>query len=455
MSYDLGSDWERIMEAVQRAPSIFNTRPWEFKFEPPDHPDRVELWLRADLGEYDGPPGKRVHDAAARARAREERAREAREREARAREARARAAARERGHDGMVRTRALTRTRENVVRARAREKVVRARARENVISCGAALFNLRLAIRVAGHELDVRLLPEWDSSDRIIAELRRPVLLAVIEVVTGRIMKPSRSEQELYEAIERRHTNRQPYAILPAPIPIITAMEEAAAREGAYLRLLTTSEARKWLRLTAKVDSGQFRAPFPRAGVSRKNYGPTPDKGYSPVRRDFEDVSKKVRRYERKPQLMALSTDDDEPLDWLRAGQALQRAILTGTRYSVSARYGMAARYHAPVEYGIPARRHFRKPDELARFGLSTSFLTELLEWEDVTGRDVTGVDVLGNARRWPWRWRYPELPQMVMRVGYAADQSEGELPPKIQLDAEETQPSQQPPTGASALSAD
>ena len=36
----------------------------------------------------------------------------------------------------------------------------KARAREYVISCGAALFNLRLAIRVAGHDLAVWLLPD-------------------------------------------------------------------------------------------------------------------------------------------------------------------------------------------------------------------------------------------------------------------------------------------------------
>ena len=40
----------------------------------------------------------------------------------------------------------------------------------------------------------------------------------------------------------------------------------------------------------------------------------------------------------RNVQLMALSTDDDGTVDWLRAGQALERAILTGTRYSVSER---------------------------------------------------------------------------------------------------------------------
>ena len=37
MSYDLPPDIERIVEAVQEAPSIFNTRPWWFEFYPPEH----------------------------------------------------------------------------------------------------------------------------------------------------------------------------------------------------------------------------------------------------------------------------------------------------------------------------------------------------------------------------------------------------------------------------------
>ena len=112
----------------------------------------------------------------------------------------------------------------------------------------------------------------------------------------------------------------------------------------------------------------------------------------------------KVTGHREKPQLMALSTDDDEPVDWLRAGQALQRAVLTGTWYSVSAPYGRAARYHAPPRYGVPARHHLLKQDELAPYGLSASPVTHSLEW----------ADIRGEARRWPWRWRYPDLPQMI-----------------------------------------
>jgi hypothetical protein len=283
----------------------------------------------------------------------------------------------------------------------------KARAREYVISCGAALFNLRLAIRVAGHDLVVWLLPDPSHAD----PMDPPTLLARVEIVTERIKKPSTWEQGLYASIGQRHTDRWPYRIVPAPLPIIAEMEDAAAQEGAYLRLLHPREARKWMREAAKVDHRRppFAPPFPNL-VSPAEYGPPSDNPrHPPTRKDFWRGKK--RRFEH-PQLMALATDDDTTVDWLRAGQALERAILTGACYSVSERYGMTARYHAPYRDGFPARHHLLKNRELARHGLSASFLTQPLEAKDMDG----------EARGWPCRWRFAELPQMIIRVGYAAD---------------------------------
>ena len=396
MSYDLPPDIERIVEAVQEAPSIFNTRPWWFEFYPPDH---IELWLR-------GNSGKNLPQGTA-----------------------------------------------------------KARAREYVISCGAALFDLRMTLRMAGHDPIVWLLPDPDRDD----PMRPPALLAMVEIVTSRARKPSIAEQELYEAIKRRHTNRGPY-ILPVPLPIIVDMEDAAAQEGAYLRLLHPREAKRWMRLTRRVDRDPtFKPPFQNPqipadnyGVSPENYGPPPKNRYPRTRKDFQVGEK--RRFERmrKVQPMTLSTDDDEPLDWLRAGQALQRALLTGTWYSESAPYGRTARYHAPRRYGVPARhhllryhappqdhappqagaparRHLVKHDELAPYGLSASPLTESLEWDDIRGK----------ARRWPRRWWYADLPQMILRVGYAAVPSKGEEPPQTHMGTQVSQPRRQPPSEA------
>jgi hypothetical protein len=360
MGYELPPDIPRIIDRVQRAPSIFNTHPWWFEPRPPD---RIELWLRGDQGKPRGV---------------------------------------------------------------AQTHVARARAREYVISCGAALFDLRMTIRMAGHELVVWLLPDPGHADPV----RPPTLLALVEIVLGRVKKPSIAQQELYEAIERRHTSRQPYNILPVPLPIIAAMEDAAAQEGAYLRLLHLREARSWMRESARV----ARNPAAFHNFVTAN-GPHPKNRYPATREDFWTSDKRL--FEPRPQLMALSTDDDEPLDWLRAGQALQRALLTGTRYSASARYGIAARYHAPHRHGVPARRHLLKHDELASYGLSASFLTQLLERDDVNG----------EPRRWRGRWRYADLPQMIMRVGYAVDEALGEKPPKTSMGAKVPQlPWQVPP---------
>ena len=149
-------------------------------------------------------------------------------------------------------------------------------------------------------------------------------------------------------------------------------MENAAVREGASLRLLHPRQARKWLRMAAEADRFFEEEPedlsataheryqkhkaYQRTwtttegrtedGVPDETFGATPKNRFpvgKPTRNDFRRPDKE--RFERpplldkgpfeRPQLMALSTDDDQLPDWLRAGQALQHAILTepGSRY--------------------------------------------------------------------------------------------------------------------------
>ena len=382
-------DLKQIAEAVQKAPSIFNSQPWSLKM-PAD--DRIELYARLDEpGDEDQSPWGISPSA-----------------------------------DGKRRLDPL--------------------AREFAISCGAALYNLRLAVRVAGHDLAVQLLPHLAHDS---------TLLASVEVMTQRVKAPTRAEQELYEAIWRRHTNRWPHTIVPAPLPIIVAMEDAATQEGASLRLLHPHQARNWLHLAAEAD--QFfeqepgnlsqiaqeryqrhqeyrnRSVGTAAGVPPATFGPTP-KNSSPIRKPTrEDFWRRdeTARFERpsrldkgpleRPQLMVLATDDDEILDWLRAGQALQHAILTGTRYSVSPPYGLAAKYQARYRYGVPGGHHlvrrWRNRD-LAYDGLSVSPLSQPLEQYDIE-RGETGAAGAGRHPR-PLPWRFAELPQLVIRVGYA-----------------------------------
>jgi len=387
-------DLDQLAEEIRYAPSIFNSQPWFFKVTADD---RIDMYISNGINLYDSPDS---------------------------------------GDQVDPRGRALRRSENDASR-------VDPLAREFVISCGAALYNLRLAIRVAGHDLAVRLPPHPTRDRR---------LLASVEIMTGRVRAPTVAEQELYEAIWRRHTNRRPYTIVPAPLPIIVAMENAAIQEGASLRLLHHHQARKWLDLAAEADrffnegkpkglSGTalqryqihqaYRSRWvnKQDGVPTTTFGPTP-KGRAHVNREDFWLPREIRPFE-EPQLMALSTDDDQILDWLRAGQALQHAILIGTRYSVSPPYGLAAKYHAPYRYGLPGRHHFVRKwrRDLAYDGLSVSLLTQPLEYYDVmhydTGRkDAEREDAALRPR--PLPWRFAELPQVIIRVGYAVRRAGG-----------------------------
>lgn len=247
-------------------------------------------------------------------------------------------------------------------------------ARALHLSCGAALFNIRLAIKMASYNPLVWSLPP-----------ERPTLLAMVRAEPGR--PPTFADRGLYEAIWRRRTNRGPFADEVLPESVQVALEQAAGFEFATLRLLTPWEAESVLDLAAEADQelaanqdhlAELRRWIAtgslRDGIPAPALPPQPDRGRAPVR-DFgpsaRSAERPTRTFERYPQLAVLTTARDEPADWLRAGQALQRVLLTATMHGVSA-----------------------------------SFLYQPIELRDVRG---------GAAPAWPW----PENPQIIVRLGY------------------------------------
>ena len=109
---------------------------------------------------------------------------------------------------------------------------------------------------------------------------------------------------------------------------------------------------------------------------------------------------------------MMLFTDRDDPADWLRAGQALQRALLTATSLGVSASF-----LTQPLELADLAFRYD------PQYGLLHHGLLHHgpLPHRDNCQQDSrNAVDRRGYVRRrilgsTPWL----EVPQMVIRVGY------------------------------------
>ena len=95
-----------------------------------------------------------------------------------------------------------------------------------VISCGAALFYLRLAMRYFGHADEVQPFPETEDAD----------LLARVRL--GSEQEATEEDQVLFGAIKKRHSNRQTFEDRPVPGRLLSALQAAAWEEGAWLHLV-------------------------------------------------------------------------------------------------------------------------------------------------------------------------------------------------------------------------
>ncbi|WP_037310028.1 Acg family FMN-binding oxidoreductase [Amycolatopsis orientalis] len=98
------------------------------------------------------------------------------------------------------------------------------RGRDRLISCGAALTNLELAVRVLGHRIRTETLPDAGRSD----------VIATIET-TGPL-PPTDVELHRYSAIARRGSYRRPFSGRPVSRQEIGDLIAAAARKGVEAR---------------------------------------------------------------------------------------------------------------------------------------------------------------------------------------------------------------------------
>jgi nitroreductase len=210
--------------------------------------------------------------------------------------------------------------------------------RQMLISCGAALFGLRLAVRELGRVPSVTLLPDP----------ARPALLA--RVALGPEAPATDLERRMLAALPHRHTHRGAFDPGPLPHGLLAGLQHDALAEGAKLALvdqrhgypklaaLAAEAAKKEAVDAAAREEIQrwSRAPGSdlRDGVPAESFAPA---GAAPpgrlVQRDF-DLGRHVGL------LPAPGPDDPPPaatavlitaadlrIDWLRAGQALHRVL--------------------------------------------------------------------------------------------------------------------------------
>jgi len=98
--------------------------------------------------------------------------------------------------------------------------------REMLVSCGAALFGLRLGVRSLGYQPVVELLPEQD----------RPRLLARVHL--GAATPVTAAEREMIKALPHRHTHRGGFGPGPLPAGLLAGLQHDALAEGATLAIV-------------------------------------------------------------------------------------------------------------------------------------------------------------------------------------------------------------------------
>src|SRR5215469_17857628 len=98
--------------------------------------------------------------------------------------------------------------------------------REMMISCGAALFTARLALRSLGYVPETQVLPD-PADPTLVAQLSWPRRAAVTEY-----------ERRLFGQVRQRRTHRGGFDPVPVSPTLLAALCEGAARDGATLRIV-------------------------------------------------------------------------------------------------------------------------------------------------------------------------------------------------------------------------
>jgi hypothetical protein len=210
------------------------------------------------------------------------------------------------------------------------------------LSCGAALFHARAAARALGLAVQVHLLPDADQ----------PSHLADLVLSAG----PPATDDEirLATAILQRHTHRGAFDKRAVPAAVLDVLRDAAQAEGARLPQVASEDQLLQLEvLLSRADAMEESDPLYREELSQwVHYAPTRADGI-PVATVTQAAGSSLRQRDfgwtnspavdgsqpaaDEPSVVVLTTDDDDPLSWLRGGQALAAVLLHAADLGVQA----------------------------------------------------------------------------------------------------------------------
>ena len=215
------------------------------------------------------------------------------------------------------------------------------KGREMYLACGAALENVRIALRHLGREPEIAILPD-PSRRRLVARVR-----------VGAPRPVTRTEARFFTAIPQRRSSRLRFYERELPLGVASSLEQAVESTGAALRYMYGATSRDALaQIIHDADRAQARdlrfrgelAAWLRTNDSERPDGmpgfafglSTPMAAMAPVivRAVPWDRMRVVRDDDlaREATLLGvLMTSNDEPRDWIAAGQGMQRALLFAT----------------------------------------------------------------------------------------------------------------------------
>ncbi|MBB5159195.1 Acg family FMN-binding oxidoreductase [Saccharopolyspora phatthalungensis] len=208
--------------------------------------------------------------------------------------------------------------------------------RELRLACGAALFNLRLALEHAGIRPVVTLLPHLAAAT------------ALAEVRSGGLAQPRPEDARLYEAITERHSHRHPFRNTPVSTEDRHLLMRAAHEGHAWLHVVQPGELGALEGLVHRAHRAQMANPRFRTemaawvgrtgdtpeGVPLSAAGLKPEPRDQWVHRDFtsgQASRSPAIEFESHPLLVVLCSQHGSREAELDAGQALQRLWLTAT----------------------------------------------------------------------------------------------------------------------------
>ncbi|MEX2426560.1 MAG: nitroreductase family protein [Thermomicrobiaceae bacterium] len=208
--------------------------------------------------------------------------------------------------------------------------------RELTISCGAALANLLVAVRWFGYEGWVQYMPDRNTPD----------LLARVRI--GRSRRPGYQDETTFRSITRRRSVRKSFQTRPVPRELQRRLIWLVSEYGCWLHLAESERDRS--RVSGLVESAQQQlldnAPYQ---AERNAWICTGERATVAAGSNASDkidslAGKRWLERDREliatsPALLILGTDDDSPLSWLHAGEALQHMLLRSESEGVSASF--------------------------------------------------------------------------------------------------------------------